>query len=85
MALLTAVPSFVLFVAAFVAVAANSGGFLQYCATVMLGSGLLYYAARLILLRSRIAARELLKATIIYLPFQYLILVLGNAGVSNSP
>jgi heme O synthase-like polyprenyltransferase len=50
----------------------------QYFATAVLGSGLLYYAARQILLRSRTAARELLKATIIYLPLQFLVLVLGK-------
>jgi protoheme IX farnesyltransferase len=76
MAWLTAVSSIVLFAASVAAVAGNSGGIFQYCATVMLGSGLLYYAARQILLRSRTAARDLLRATIVYLPMQFLILVL---------
>jgi hypothetical protein len=41
--------------------------------------GLLYYADRQVLLRSRIAARQLLKATIVYLPLQFLILMLGRS------
>jgi len=60
-------------------VAANSGGIVQYKATVILGSGLLYYASRQVFLRSRIAARQLLKASIIYLPLEFLILILGKS------
>jgi heme o synthase len=75
---LTGAPSLALFLASLAAVASNREGIFQYTATVMLGSGLLYYASRQILLRSRIAARELLKATIIYLPLQFLVLVLGK-------
>jgi heme O synthase-like polyprenyltransferase len=75
---LTGAPSLVLVLASLAAVASSRGGTVQYTATVALGSGLLYYASRQILLRSRIAARQLLKATIIYLPLQYLILVLGK-------
>jgi len=58
------------------AVAAAGGGLFQYSATVILGSGLLYYASRQTFIRSRIAARELLKATILYLPLQFVILIL---------
>ena len=75
---LTAAPSVALVLASLAAVASSSEGILQYFATVTLGSGLLYYAGRQILLSSRTAARELLKATIIYLPTQLLILVLGK-------
>jgi protoheme IX farnesyltransferase len=75
---LTGAPSLALFLASFAAVAASSEGIFQYSATLILGSGLLYYAARQILLRSRTAARELLKATIVYLPIEFLILVVGK-------
>ena len=75
---LTGAPSLALVLASLAAVASNRGGTVQYTATVALGSGLLYYASRQILLRSRISARELLKATIIYLPLQFLVLVLGK-------
>ena len=79
LAWLTFVPSVGLFIASLASAAANSGGILEYSATVILGSGLLYYARRQVLLRSRIAARQLLKATIVYLPLQFLILVLGKS------
>jgi len=75
----TSVASFALFVAGIGAVIVNNGGTFQYFGTVMLGSGLLYYAVRQVLLRSRIAARQLLKATIVYLPLQFLIFVLGKS------
>jgi heme o synthase len=70
-------PSFALLIASLAAVGANSGGFLYFAATV-LGLGLFYYAIRQALLPSRIAARELLRASIVYLPLQFLILVLGR-------
>ena len=54
----------------------EGGGLFQYSATVLLASGLLYYAIRQTLMHSRIAARQLLKASIIYLPLQFLILLL---------
>ena len=76
---LTGAPSLALVLLSLAAVASNRGGAFTYIATVILGSGLLYYASRQILLRSRIAARELLKATIVYLPLEFLILVLGKA------
>jgi protoheme IX farnesyltransferase len=78
LAWLTGAPSLALFWASLATVAASSEGFFQYSATVMLGSGLLYYASRQIFLPSRIAARQLLKATIVYLPAEFLILVLGK-------
>ena len=76
LAWLTGVPALALFIAGIGAVAANRGGILQHYATILLGLGLLYWASRQILLRSRIAARQLLKATIVYLPLQFLILIL---------
>ena len=76
---LTFVPSVGLFIVSLAFAAANTGGILEYSAMVILGSGLLYYARRLVLLRSRIASRQLLKATIVYLPLQFLILALGKS------
>jgi protoheme IX farnesyltransferase len=73
---MTAAPALALFVVGLGAAAADGGGLLQYSATVLLGSGLLYYASRQTFIRSRIAARELLKATILYLPLQFVILIL---------
>jgi heme o synthase len=75
---LTLGPSFVLFIGSLAAAAANSRSVLQYSATGILGLGLLYYAGQHSVLRTRIAARQLLKATIVYLPLEFLILVLGK-------
>jgi heme o synthase len=74
----TGVPSVGLFLASLAAVPANGGRMLEYSATVVLGSGLLYYATRQVVLRSRAAARQLLNATILYLPLEFLVLVLGK-------
>jgi len=79
LAWVTLLPSLALFMAGLGVVKVNNGGTFQYFATVMLGSGLLYYAMRQVFLRSRIAARELLKATIVYLPLQFMIFVLGKS------
>ena len=78
LAWVTSIPSLALFMAGLRAVSASNGGAFQYSATVILGSGLLYYAMRQVFLHSRIAARQLLKATIVYLPLQFLIFVLGK-------
>jgi heme o synthase len=78
LAWVTMLPSLALFMAGLGAVKVNNGGTFQYSATVILGSGLLYYAMRQVFLRSRIAARQLLNATIVYLPLQFLIFVLGK-------
>jgi protoheme IX farnesyltransferase len=75
----TSVPSFALFMAGLGAVGANRGDIFQYSAAVILGSGLLFYAMRQVFLRSRFTARQLLKATIVYLPLEFLILVLGKS------
>jgi len=79
LAWLTSIPSIALFMVALGAVSASNGGAFQYSATVILGSGLLYYATRQVFLRSRAAARQLLKATIVYLPLQFLIFVLAKS------
>ncbi len=79
LAWVTLLPSLALFMAGLGVVKVNNGGTFQYSGTVMLGSGLLYYAMRQVFLRSRIAARQLLKATIVYLPLQFLIFALGKS------
>jgi len=79
LASVTLLPCLALFMAGLGVVKVNNGGTFQYFATVMLGSGLLYYAMRQVFLRSRIAARELLKSTIVYLPLQFMIFVLGKS------
>ena len=75
----TSIASFALFIAALGIAIANNGGTLQYSGTVLLGSGLLYYALRQVSFQSRIAARHLLKATIVYLPLQFLMFVLAKS------
>jgi len=72
-------PTCALLIVSIVAVAESSGGLFQYSATAVLGSGLLYYAVRQVLLRSKLAARQLLKATIVHLLLQFLIFVLGKS------
>jgi heme o synthase len=74
---LTAVPSLALVVVSVLAVE-GTGSIVSYSCTAVLGLGLLYYAARLIFFPSRNAARQLLKASIIYLPLEFLILIVGR-------
>jgi heme O synthase-like polyprenyltransferase len=50
----------------------------EYCCTLLLGFGFLCYTVRFVLLRSRLAARQLLNASIVYLPLELLIFVLGK-------
>jgi len=78
MAWLTLFPSFALLTASLLAVTASSAALLQYSATLILGSVLIYYATRQVFVQSRMAAQELLKATVIYLPLEFLILLLGK-------
>jgi protoheme IX farnesyltransferase len=79
LAWVTSIASFALFITGLGFASANNGGTLQYTGTVLLGAGLLYYALRQVSVQSRIAARHLLKATIVYLPLQFLIFVLGKS------
>ena len=72
-------PSCALFLVGIAAVAANHGSIYQYGGAVLLGACLLYYARHQVLVRSKAAARQLLKVSIFYLPLQFLILVLGKA------
>lgn len=74
----TCLPSLGLLIASIATVHANWEGGIEYCGTLLLGLGLLYYGVRFVLERSRIAARQLLKASIVYLPIEFLILVLGR-------
>src|ERR1700722_2037457 len=74
----TSIASVALFTVGLAVASENNGGTIQYAGTVLLGSGLLYYALRQVSLQSRIAARHLLKATIVYLPLQFLMFVLGK-------
>jgi hypothetical protein len=78
MAWFTLAPSLALLVVNLTAVAAGSERSVRYFASFILGSALFYYGARLVLLRSRIAARQLLRASIVFLPLEFLILALGK-------
>ena len=73
---MTAMPTLALFGLGLASVTTDGRGLIQYFATTLMGSGLLYYAAQQTLIRSKIAARQLLKATILYLPLQFLVLLL---------
>ena len=75
----TATPAVALFIASMVCVGTNGGGMVQYSAMAALGALVLYYAARQILFRSRIAARHLLRTTILCLPLQFFVLVVGKS------
>jgi len=44
-----------------------------YCAAILLGLGFLYFGAEFVLQRSRIAARRLLAASIVYLPLLFIL------------
>ena len=76
MAWFTLAPSLALLVVNLTLVAADST--VRYFASLILGSALFYYGARLVFLRSRIAARQLLRASIVFLPIEFLILALGK-------
>jgi protoheme IX farnesyltransferase len=44
-----------------------------YCAVLLLGLGFLYFALKFVLQRSRMAARRLLAASIVYLPLLFVL------------
>jgi len=73
------IASFALCIAGLGFASASNGGTFQYFGTVLLSAGVLYYALRQASGQSRIAARHLLKATIVYLPLQFLVFVLGKS------
>jgi heme o synthase len=68
---LTAAPAVALFVASFALAAGN----LERVATVILGSGILYFVGRFVIVMSKATARSLLKASILYLFLQMLLFV----------
>jgi hypothetical protein len=74
---LTGVPTLALFIVSIIA-SHQQGGAIGTVATAALGLGLAHYAIRHICVRSRMTARQLLKATIIYLPLELVILALGK-------
>jgi len=74
----TLAPSLALLVVNLTAVAADSESTVRYFSSLILGSALFYYGARLVFLRSRTAASQLLRASIVYLPLEFLILALGK-------
>jgi heme o synthase len=74
----TCLPSVGLLMASIATAWVNREGSIECCGTLLPGIALLFYGVRFVLLRSRVAARELLKASILYLPIEFLILVLGR-------
>jgi protoheme IX farnesyltransferase len=74
----TYLPSFGLLIATVATLGTNQEGGFEYCCTLLLGFGFLCYTVRFVLLRSRLAARQLLNASIVYLPLELLIFVLGK-------
>jgi protoheme IX farnesyltransferase len=78
LAWLTAVPSIALLLASFAAIKHADDRTLPLCASVILGLGLLFYVWRQLVLRSKAAARQLLKATIAYLLLQMLVLAVSK-------
>jgi protoheme IX farnesyltransferase len=71
-------PSLALLMASIAIIGANGEFGIEFSITLLLGLCLLCFAVRFVLVRSRISARQLLKATIVYLPIEFLILVLGR-------
>jgi protoheme IX farnesyltransferase len=61
-----------------IAMIASGGHIFQYAATATLGVWLLYHVARLLTVRSRVAARELLRVTIVYLLLLMLFLIIAR-------
>ena len=53
----------------------GNAGPAYFVAACILSSGLLYYSARLVFLRSSVAARRLLMASIIYLPLAFFLII----------
>jgi heme o synthase len=76
LAWLTVAPSIMLLLAGFAAINHAEARTLPLSATAILGLGLLFYVWRQVVLRSKAAARQLLKATIAYLLLEMLILTI---------
>jgi len=73
------VPSFALLPVSVSAAAIAGAGASGICAVCVLTSALIVYSARLALQKSNVAARQLLTASIIYLPLTYLVLILTRS------
>jgi protoheme IX farnesyltransferase len=74
LACLTAIPSIILLLVSFAAIKHADDRTLPHSASLIAGLGLLFYVSQLLVLRSKVAARQLLKATIAYLLLQMLLL-----------
>jgi heme o synthase len=81
LAWLTALPSIALLLASFAAIEHTDDRTLPLSASAILGLGLLFFVWRQLVLRSKVAARQLLKATIAYLLLQMLILTVAKQSV----
>jgi heme O synthase-like polyprenyltransferase len=75
---LTCVPSIALLPASYAATKNSDDRALPLFVSVILGLGLLFYVWRQLALRSKVAARQLLKATIVYLLLQMVVLVVAK-------
>jgi len=78
LAWLTVVPAIALLLASFAATILADDRTLPLSATAILGLGLLFYVWRQMVLRSKVAARQLLKATIAYLLLEVLVLTVAK-------
>ena len=78
LAWLTVVPSLALSLTSFAAIKHVDDRALPLAASAILGLGLLFYVARQLVLRSKLAARQLLKATIAYLLLEMLVLMIAT-------
>jgi protoheme IX farnesyltransferase len=74
----TSIPLAGLLMASVAGMNRNHANAIEYGAMLISGIGFLYYTARFLLLRSRSAARRLLRASIVYLPIAFLILTLAK-------
>jgi heme o synthase len=75
---MSAPPTIALLLASLAAIKLVGGRISPLSASVILGSGLLFYVWRQLVLRSNVAARQLLKATIAYLFLQMLVLTVAK-------
>jgi protoheme IX farnesyltransferase len=78
LAWVTVVPSIALVLSSFAATKYVDDRALPLGASLILGLGLFFYVRRQVVLRSKAAARQLLKATIAYLLLQMLVLVVAK-------
>ena len=74
----TVLPSLALLPLSLIVATAGASGFAYSACTLLLGSGLLYYGVRFAIRRSNIAARQLLVASIVYLPVAFALMSLNK-------